>query len=576
MKSSLFTDTQKLEKYSSAVTLSDMEIFVFPELMYSLLLANIMSPIIWSWRDDPWFKNIERMNPYKRVLRLKQFIMDNYVFNLDLDTWGLTSQEKEIARFEGIIDTETLKASNALFGYHGDTYYFDVNIRKHFGLDSYDGSVIPYWKTETVEAMSAFRFKDNYSTGAGECVSLATLYAAALFIVARIPLSDIFLMATPLHSQNFVDVRDGVLTNNRRLVTKNMWINGTEISAKARRALENEQVTIVCHESGFIHVLYPSATIDPTAYEGFTQKLTAFVQTDLDQIVLGNFLRFRRDLQKCFQVRWNIRGHDYFIESEKIFAYEFNSPYLFTSDNRARFMDEIEIDEFRSQAFPNRIIFNDLEEYVTTHPVRLTSDDDLFNLRKHFESDCMNAVLAIESLISFCRVHPRLPLAHGKNFEHTGEPLLITPDMERSAIIERLTSIREKNSVADLAFYAYRDLSVTDALPFIKAALERNPVAIERVKNDPIETVAETIRSFADESIYPEATRLAQPDEVWNFSRGDGIEKALLLAAIIKDRVPQATLKLTIKDGNALLHTGTNDYSFETRKAFTDETWSLS
>lgn len=34
-----------LEKYSSAATLSDMEIFVFPELMYSLVLANIMSPL---------------------------------------------------------------------------------------------------------------------------------------------------------------------------------------------------------------------------------------------------------------------------------------------------------------------------------------------------------------------------------------------------------------------------------------------------------------------------------------------------------------------------------------------------
>ena len=55
-------------------------------------------------------------------------------------------------------------------------------------------------QAETVEAMDAFRHKDAYLTGAGECVSLATLYAAALFIVARIPLKDIYLMATPLHS----------------------------------------------------------------------------------------------------------------------------------------------------------------------------------------------------------------------------------------------------------------------------------------------------------------------------------------------------------------------------------------
>ncbi len=153
--------------------------------------------------------------------------------------------------------------SNALFGYEGDKYYFDIDIRTHFGLDKYDGNVIPYWKTETVEAMDAFRHKPGYATGAGECVSLSTLYAAALFVVARIPLSDIYLMATPLHSQNFVDVDDGILTNNRRLVTKNMWFNGTALSAQARRALENERVTIVAHETGYVHTVYPEATIDP-------------------------------------------------------------------------------------------------------------------------------------------------------------------------------------------------------------------------------------------------------------------------------------------------------------------------
>ncbi len=50
---------------------------------------------------------------------------------------------------------------------------------------SYTGNVIPYWKTETVEAMSAFHFKESFMTGAGECVSLSALYAAALFIVGE-------------------------------------------------------------------------------------------------------------------------------------------------------------------------------------------------------------------------------------------------------------------------------------------------------------------------------------------------------------------------------------------------------
>jgi hypothetical protein len=238
-------NSDQLEKYSSAITLSDMEIFVFPELMYSLVLANIMSPILWKWRDLDCFKKLESKSSYKKLIRLKQFIMDQYEFNLDLETWGLTNQAEELKRFEKSISPEDIAKSNALFGYQGDKYYFDVDIRKHFGLDKYDGNIIPYWKTETLEAMNAFRFKQKYEKAAGECVSLAALYAAAAFVVCRIPLDDIYMILTPLHSQNFVDINGGVLTNNRRIVTKTMWFNGTAISDKAQRALRNEQVTLI-------------------------------------------------------------------------------------------------------------------------------------------------------------------------------------------------------------------------------------------------------------------------------------------------------------------------------------------
>ena len=270
------------EEKSSAATLSDREIFVFPELMYSLVLANILSPRIWAWRELEWFAGIREMRPKKRLQRLRQHIMDNYTFNLDLETWGLTTQKKELARFAPFLSPEEISGSNALFGYHGDVYYYDIDIRRHFGLDKYSGDTIPYWKTETVEAMDAFRRKPGHSVGAGECVSLAGLYAAAAFVVCGLPLESTYLMATPLHSQNFVDVDTGILTNNRRLVTKAMWANGTTISAQARRALEHERVTIVSHCTGWIHLLYPRATIDPAAYGHFSKRLTEFLVPPAD------------------------------------------------------------------------------------------------------------------------------------------------------------------------------------------------------------------------------------------------------------------------------------------------------
>ena len=177
-----------IEKYSSAVTLSDMEIFVFPELMYSLMLANIMSPRIWNWLEHDWFRKLNKLKPYRKILRLKQFIIDQYEFNLDLDTWGLTTQEEEIRRFGDFISPDVIAESNALFGYQGDQYYFDIDIRRHFGLDKYEGQMIPYWKTETVEAMDAFRFREGYSKGAGGmCITGGTVWCRAVCGVRNSP-----------------------------------------------------------------------------------------------------------------------------------------------------------------------------------------------------------------------------------------------------------------------------------------------------------------------------------------------------------------------------------------------------
>ncbi|MCP4199908.1 MAG: hypothetical protein GY762_22420, partial [Proteobacteria bacterium] len=469
---------QNIEKRSSAVTLSDMEMFIFPELIFSLVLANIMSPRLWKWRDDPWFDGLDTMKTYRRITRVKQYIMDNYAFNLDLDTWGLTTQEKELSRFSGVMDKKDLAESNALFGYEGDKYYFDMDIRTHFGLDKYDGNVIPYWKTETVEAMDAFRHKSGYRRGAGECVSLSTLYAAALFVVADIPLEKIFLMVTPLHSQNFVDVDNGILTNNRRLVTKNMWFNGTALSAQARRALENEQVTVVAHHTGYVHTLYQQNTIDKEAFSHFERKLTRFLKTPLTPQTLDSYLRHAARIHCCFQYRQQRHGIDHFLPLERLFDYEKNSSYKLSDNTRARLIEEVADQEFRHQPFKDRIVLNDLEKFIKENKPDLDLEDDLKALKEQFACDCINAEIAIDVLKDFCHVQPKLPLLEEKEPAQEQTPLSLEVGMSRKDIIARLESIRESNAVADLSFYAYRDLGRTEAAPFLVASLERNPVSI--------------------------------------------------------------------------------------------------
>lgn len=404
-----------MEEKSAACTLSDMEIFIFPELMYALVLANILSPRLWAWRDLDWFAGIRDMRPKKRLQRLRQHIMDNYTFNLDLETWGLTTQQTELKRFAPFLSPDEIARSNALFGYQGDVYYYDIDIRRHFGLDKYSTDTIPYWKTETIEAMDAFRYKEGHAVGAGECVSLAGLYAAAAFVVGGLPLDSIYLMATPLHSQNFLDVDTGILTNNRRLVTKAMWANGTVISQQARRALEHERVTIVSHATGYIHLLYPEATIAPTAYEDFSRKLTQFLVPPTD-----------------------------------------------AEDPRV--------------------------------------------------------------------VVPRLPDAQRVMFQNTEEPLGLTPEMSYSEIADCLESLRTSNRAAALAPYAAHDLSKTESAPFAQAALARSPVSRTALAGLPSEEILARIAALPNASIYDGPGRLAQPDEVWNFGRGDGLEKCYLVA----------------------------------------------
>lgn len=557
----------QLEKYSSAITLSDMEIFVFPELMYSLVLANIMSPIIWKWRDAECFRRLEGKSPYKKLMRLKQFIMDEYEFNLDLNTWGLTHKDAEIKRFEHVISAEKIAESNALFGYTGDKYYFDVDIRRHFGLDKYDNEIIPYWKTETVEAMTAFQFKDGYSIGAGECVSFATLYAAAAFIVCGIPLEDIYMVLTPLHSQNFFDVQDGVLSNNRRIVTKTMWFNGTAISDKAQRALRNEQVTIVTHNSGFVHCL-GDATIGKKTYEKFTSKLNEYLSTNIDSLILANFLRCHPKYRKHFQFCNHHRGEARFVKAEVMFHYEHGSNYRISDETFNKLFGDVSEDDFSRYKHVERLCVEQLMAYVRYENVDVRKEKDREKLKGYLKAFVPEADEFISELYGFVHLEARLPEL--KEEPKTGETIAISTDMSRDEIIEYIKSVRATNVTADLAMYAYRDMESCDWEPFLKAAIERNPVSIEMVEGKSIDEIYEYLQSMTNNSIY-DGKRVSQPDEVANFFTGDGVEKAMLLANVIKNREPDEKIEIAIDDAKVVLRAGGEKFEFVSGKGFSLE-----
>jgi len=564
-KAADFSDKKTLEKYSSAYTLSDMEIFIFPDLFYPLVLANIMSPIIWDWRKDPWFSDIEKKSFNYKINRIKQFIIQNYVFNLDLATWGLTTKSREIDRFRDFFDMDLLKQSNALFGYEGDKYYFDIDIRKHFGLDKFNTDVIPYWKTETVEAMTAFRFKDNFTAGAGECVSLSALYAAAIFIIARVPLEKIFLIATPLHSQSFILEKEGIITNNRRILTKNMWFNGTSLSEKARRALENEKVTIVSHISGHIHIVDENATIDSKSYEHFSKKLREFLRTDLSPAVFINFLRFKSKYKSLFQFECECSGIKRYITLEKMFEYEHTSKYSVSAETRELLIKEIEGDEFHLSQFQGKILLNKAEEIIKESAGK--SIQEVENLFSGLDADINSGSIhdLFRELSVFISTEPGLP-DPSKNYLPSLSPEITIEDT-REKIVTKIHRLAGKSELALLTLYVFRQMDMTDWLPFIKAAIERNPVCFNDLNGKDIKEVSVILEKLPDESIY-DGQRLALPDEVWNFCRGDGIEKAFLMADFIIKKDPSAELTISIDNKNVILNHNGNDYRFISIKNF--------
>ncbi|MBN2133284.1 MAG: hypothetical protein JW741_27545, partial [Sedimentisphaerales bacterium] len=533
-----------------------------PELMYSLVLANIMSPILWSWRELDPFKKLEGKSSYRRLMRLRQFIMDEFDFNLDLETWGLTTQQAELKRFAHAMSPEQIASSNALFGYTGDKYYFDVDIRKHFGLDKYDGDVIPYWKTETVEAMQGFRHKPGYGKAAGECVSLATLYAAAAFIVCGIPLEDIYLILTPLHSQNFLDMQDGILTNNRRLVTKTMWFNGTEISNKAQRALRNEQVTIVAHPTGYVHCFYDEATINPNAYDHFRGRLADYLVTGLDMTSFSSFLRQHTQYQKLFQICRDCHGQPQFLKAETLFSYEHGSPYKIGDKTHDKLLAEVHDEDFVRYELAGRVRCDRLVSFLEREKPDMRTAEGRDAMRRFLEPLVPDVPRLVEALADFLYIEPKLPSAE-KAFTAV-EPISLSVDQSREEIIEYLRSKRQAIPTVDLAFYAFRDMDTCDWRPFVKAALERSPVSLAMTASKSVDEVYAWLNGLSVTSLY-DGNRLAQPDEVANYATGDGLEKAFLLANVLRQRDAEQALRLEVDGARVLLRAGA-DFEFASAK----------
>jgi hypothetical protein len=239
-----------------------------------------------------------------------------------------------------------------------------------------------------------------------------------------------------------------------------------------------------------------------------------------------------------------------YIEVERIYGYEHTSSKNFSSDARNALLNEIDTEEFSFTPIPNRIILNDFEEFIRNNPDSSIEELDRIMFEQFMIEKCPRIKEMFKSLESFLEVRPRLP-GPDKSFSG-GASLELPNDLKREEIVEYIYEKAPENEVCRLAQYAFRDMTRIDWEPFVKASMERNPVSARGLEEESKEEAEAFIRGLQDVSIY-DGKRLALPDEVYNYGRGDGVEKAFLLANVLKRKEGAGEIVIEIDGKNVTL-----------------------
>ena len=258
-------------------------------------------------------------------------------------------------------------------------------------------------------------------------------------------------------------------------------------------------------------------------------------------------------------------GKPQYLPIEIAFSYEHGSPYQVSEITTCnKLLEQIDEYEFYLDPLIERIQLTKLSDYLTNNPISYDDDNSLKELAEKIDC-CKNMktkITVIEALVDFIHLQPNLPNYSEKKFNKLS-PIQLNPEMDREEIITILNNLREKNMVADLSFYANRNLLDCHWEPFLKAATERNPVIIDHLKGLEDDKLINYIKELNDTSIY-DKFRLSQPDELWNFKTGDGLEKAIALAVCWKNRYPQSHIEIKSNKNDVELSLNGNIHNFKT------------
>ncbi|MCA1742056.1 MAG: hypothetical protein LC630_06275 [Bacteroidales bacterium] len=178
--------------------------------------------------------------------------------------------------------------------------------------------------------------------------------------------------------------------------------------------------------------------------------------------------------------------------------------------------------------------------------------------------DCLKRMFS--DILAFTITEPRLP-SPDRDFVSEPYPEISVTD-SRDELIRKVRELSGVSEMALLSLYAYRDMEMTSWKPFVKAAIERNPVCHEPLAGRRADEIFAIIGGLKNKSVY-DSGRMSQPDEVWNFGRGDGAEKAFLMADALIHNDPEAEILISLGDSTATLNYGGQEFHFVTSKGHT-------
>ncbi|MGB7070388.1 MAG: hypothetical protein WBD22_12920 [Pyrinomonadaceae bacterium] len=281
-------DDAKLDSLSTAVSLTVLEIDFLPQkLIPAFLLANLMSPALWAWRDEKKAAGEDGVlySPRNRLNQIQRFFHRYTFTNIPGepagDPWGLLNfdeQEKRFGReFIQNIRDEYDTTFRKLLSENPESQFGQI-INEQYYKDGF----FPRLKNETLEVMNAFASVNQEGKRSGKCIGLGMLWAAALVVWGRFPLDRIVITGNRAHMFVYLDEETGHLLNNTKWFSETRINNQSDLSEYARLVASNTETTFFYNPSlGMCHCTSRTSEIPHHRVSNIYSEISRFVSTPL-------------------------------------------------------------------------------------------------------------------------------------------------------------------------------------------------------------------------------------------------------------------------------------------------------